>query len=112
MGRHLVVRAVVAAIPALPGGQGGLDEEPSRTIERDAAVAALVVGAWIGANFMALVNSAAIFRGEEADVRTTADVIALARLSLMFAAVVLAFFIVKRITALQEERYRSLAGSG
>ena len=68
--------------------------------------------AWIAANGMALVNSAAIFRGEEADVRITADVIALVRLSLMFTAVVLAFVIVRQITALQEERYRSFADSG
>ena len=64
--------------------------------------------AWLAANAMAFVNSAAIFRGDEPGVRITADLVALARLSLMLAAVALAFAMVRRITVLQDEKYRGL----
>jgi len=40
--------------------------------------------------------------------RITAGLVALARLSLMLAAVVLAFVMVRLITVLQDEKYRGL----
>ncbi|MDA1347880.1 MAG: DUF4328 domain-containing protein [Chloroflexi bacterium] len=64
--------------------------------------------AWLAANAMAFVNSAAIFRGDEPGMRITVDLVALARLSLMLAGVVLAFVMVRRITVLQDEKYRGL----
>ena len=84
----------------------------SHAVPRGTTLLWLWWAAWIAANGMALVNSAAIFRGEEPEVRITADVIALVRLSLMFTAVMLAFVIVRQISALQEERYRSFEDSG
>ncbi len=65
---------------------------------------------WLAANAMAFVNSGSIFRGDELGMRITADLVPLARLSLMLAAVVLAFVMVRRITVLQDEKYRGLQG--
>ena len=63
---------------------------------------------WLAANAMAFVNSAAIFRRDEPGMRIAADLLAVARLSLMLGAVVLAFAMVHRITVLQEDKYRGL----
>ena len=57
---------------------------------------------------MAFVKSASIFRGDEPGMRITADLVPLARLSLMLAAIVLAVVMVRRITVLQDEKYRGL----